>query len=278
MFEYSILKYHHSLALGEQINLGLLVSSDKEGIIEFLYPKHLKRLSALYSDIKVSFIRHYLSDFEKRARELTNNRSFHVFKDFNLEHIIKEYFLTPDSNALRFSEVKKVREIDYKRLKNYYFNTFLGEYEEKRTEKRKDEKYVIKRVKDYIHTYNPEVEKKLQRNIEVTNNEWGVREKFELGWKNGTLNLLTPLGFDLNDQDSIVKKATDWFGTLSFLNDVAKRENYSFDILSTRPTKKEFFSSYDYALKILDQLETPKNIYPEDDFDRYLDKMISDIV
>lgn len=277
MFQYSILKYYHSLALGEQINLGLLISSDQSEKIEFLYPRHLKRLSSVYSNISVNFLKHYLRDFEKRANELTRNEYNHVFKEFDLEDLIRQYFLVPDSNSLRFSKVRKAKQADYEKLKNYYYNAFLGEYEIKEETEKKDEKYVIKRVKDFIHKYNPDVEEKLKKDIDVSNKEWGVNVKFDLAWKNGSLNLLTPLGFDLYDPNSIIEKATRWYGTLSFLRDTAKQENYSFDILLTKPRKREFFSSYDNALKILNELNAPKNIYQEDEIEKYLNNLVSTI-
>jgi hypothetical protein len=244
--------------------------------LEFLYPKSLQRLSGFYPNLSTNFIKHYLQDFEKKASDLNTHYLNQFYKNQQLNDIIYEHFLVPDSNSLNFSEVKRVKETDYEKLKDYYYKIYLGNYQESMSYK-KDEQHIIHQIKNYIGEKNPQIKNKLDKDIKISNQNWGVELNIELAWKNGTYNLVTPIGFDLHDQKSIIEKATRWFGTLNFLNEADEINNYKFDILSSRPTRRELYKPYEKALQIIGDVSTPKRIYEEDSYESYVDELISTI-
>jgi hypothetical protein len=51
--------------------------------------------------------------------------------------------------------------------------------------------------------------------------------------------------------------------------------NFKFDILSTKPTKRDLYKSYDQALRIIYDANTPKKIYEENSIEDYLDELIT---
>lgn len=96
-----------------------------------------------------------------------------------------------------------------------------------------------------------------------------ISEKFKLGWKNGTTNLIAPIGLDLIEPDSIKQKALTWFGKLSFLNSYAKSHNTEFHLLISKPTGRNLINSFNKAVKVIQEADAPIKIYTDTQIDEY---------
>jgi len=156
-FQYSLLRYRHSYLLGEEFNVGILFCFPEESRVEFLYPHYLQRISRLYEDFSTKTLRNYLKAFNKQAEKLSGKfaESSDLFTDTGLKNLIEEYFLTEDSTALYFAEIKKgTYGESIQQILDYYYDQYLSVYDKARPRKHKDEQYILNKVEKGLKTTN----------------------------------------------------------------------------------------------------------------------------
>jgi Protein of unknown function (DUF3037) len=276
IFLYSVLQYHHSQVLGEVLNVGVLLIFPTQKRLTFLYPDHLFRLKTTYPHAPEKVIRTYFKGISKRIKQL--NQQPEIFANFvnanYAVHFIATELLPEDSSALQFGKVSTalLYTEDLEKIKKQYYNTYLSLYEPFQDIEKKDDAFLLKKYKDGLFRRSESVqrlfdEKRIQNDFVINVAEEEVF-KFDLAWQNGSTNLVTPLSFDLQRKESIIRKATFQFGKFTLLEDIALKNNYQFDVLVGKPRKSELFKYYDKALDIL---QRPKRvvIIEEEEIDRY---------
>lgn len=277
-FQYSVLKYRHSYIAGEVFNIGIIFLFNN-GKIEFRHPHKLSRLAALFQKSPISFLKNTLTSFKSKSRSVSrNNIKTELFKS-DLGNIISDYFLIESAGALFFDEVKTgVFLNNENQIIDHYYSLYLGHYEDE-VVPRKNEKYIIDRVKHIIKDqFSPEVESKLKVNRTLHDPNGNFDETFEYGWQNGKLNLITPIGFDLASEQTFEAKALKWYGILNFLKQPALEEKINFDILLTEPTDISLKSSYFKARDIIERSEAPLKFVEEHDFKKYLKHAVEVVI
>lgn len=275
-FHYSILRYRHSYLLQEEVNVGILFIFDSDQQVEFLYPKSLQRISSLYHDFSVNLIKRYFRTFERAAKKFQKELSKESETLFNsdLKNYINDYFLPDDASALYFTELKTGNYNRTQETLNYYFDQLLSEYEPPKKKKdQKDERYILRKVSHILDKLPEERKNIIHRGVELKTDL--LSEKFDYAWKNGTTNLITPVGFDLQHPESIKNKACEWQGKLNSLAEEAQKKNYKFDIIVTRPSGKELFKAYDQGLKLIERGSDHQEIFEEHDIEAYAQGILS---
>lgn len=91
------------------------------------------------------------------------------------------------------------------------------------------------------------------------------------------MSIITPISFDLQRKESIIRKATFQFGKFTLLEDIAFKNNYQFDLLIAKPRKPELFKYYDKAVGML---QRPKRvaIIQEEEIDKYAAKTLQTLL
>lgn len=272
-FQYSLLRYRHSYLLSEELNVGILFFFPLERRLEFLYPNHLQRISGLYPDFSTHTLRKYLKAFEKQAGKLNRKHtdSSSLFETSDLEELIEDYFLPKDATALLFTDVKKGTYGNAGQILDFYREQYLSVYEKVRAREHKDEQYILRKVDKGLKKRKLQANRAIRRNIKIKTNLF--TEQFKYGWKNGTTNLITPIGLDLQKKQSIKEKAYGWHGKLDAFRETAQKENLRFDLILSRPDDKNLFKTYDNVLTLLEENKAPKKIIEVDEVDRYIDKI-----
>jgi Protein of unknown function (DUF3037) len=103
IFKYTLLKYRPSSVLDEQVNIGILFIFSDDNKVFFSYPKRLARLSALFPEVDLNDVKHYLSAIQLKANELSNkDLSTKTTKD----NFIENEFFVADANSFFFSDFK----------------------------------------------------------------------------------------------------------------------------------------------------------------------------
>ncbi|MBF8962951.1 DUF3037 domain-containing protein [Pontibacter sp. FD36] len=273
-FQYTVLKYRHSFIAGEVLNIGILFLL-ADGRIEFHYPSKLSRISSLYPKFPTSFVKNTLSSFKSTASKLSKKPNANIIYQESFESLLNNNFLTISSGSLFFDEVKQGVSIsDNKSLVEHYYNLYLGNYEEE-THLIKNEKYILDKVKTIIKDrFSPVIESKLRVNKVINDPNGNFTESFDYGWLNGKLNLITPIGFDLAQEQTFENKAFRWNAILNFLKEPAEKENIKFDILLTKPTDKHLERSYFKARDIIERSNAPLKFVEENEFNSYLKKAV----
>lgn len=272
-FQYSLLRYRHSYLLSEELNVGILFFFPQESRVEFLCPKYLQRISGLYPDFSIHTLRNYLKAFEKQAKKLTQTftDSSNLFETADLEELIEEYFLTKDSTALLFTNVKNGTYENTDQTLTFYYEQYLSVYKNIKAREHKDEQYILRKVDKGFKKRKLENNRAIKKNIEIKTDLF--TEQFKYGWKNGTTNLITPIGLDLQKKQSIKEKAYGWHGKLDAFRDTAKKGKFRFDLILSRPDDKNLFNTYDNVLTLLEENKAPKEIIEVDELDGYIEKI-----
>jgi hypothetical protein len=272
---YSVLQYKHSEFTGEALNVGVLLFWPKTKSIYFNYSKNLSRIKNLYSNFSEKIILEYLKIIENKCQKHNKSELLFYGNDlyFEFDNYINDNIFIKNSNSLQFS--KPTKSINYFNDPEIVLNNLLENHfiklDQKKEIKIHIETKLIKKYSENLIELGIEnienIENKFQKNKTITN-ETGNEFKFDFAWQNGSLNLVKPLNFDLNEQKYIAEKAYKNFGLFTDLENEAIENNYRYDLLLSKPQKKEFFKEYDHAIKLLEKLTTVK-LVPEDDLSNY---------
>jgi hypothetical protein len=278
-FSYSVLKYRHSILLNEILNVGLLFYFPEDKRILFSFPTKLNRISHLYQNINIATIKTVQAIFTSHCSRLNREWDFtanSLFKDVieverPFKKLINEIFLVEDASSLYFEDIKTGINVGLKETISYYEKEYFSCYEDILINpNKKDEKYIEHKLKSTLRqtlkdnqfsVYDISIDKNIKTGL--------VSERFKYGWKNGGDKLISLIGFDLVEAESIQKKAYEWYGKLSFLKDYAKENNTEFHLLTSKPTSKKLFKSYDSALNVINAAEAPSKIYEDSEIEKY---------
>lgn len=264
------------MALGEALNVGVLFYFPNSNNL-FFYSDTPTRVKSVYKKFDSSAFKEIVRGIELKVKDQN-----HLFRNSELESFktkIHALVLNEDSTALQFT-VPKTAVHAFKsdeEAKNSYIKILFPNSVEHEGEPRKhSETYLIKKYTDLIFGREQSIKDKITRNKKIETDD--VSLKFEIAWKNGSLNLVKPISFDLQDEISIQNKSTQYFGYLTLLTDYAKKEHCRFDLLIARPQTKSLFKAYDKALEILKEAKAPKKIVTEDTLKAYSEETIRELL
>jgi hypothetical protein len=277
LFTYQILKYKSSIVAGEAVNVAVLFYFSEFNHFE-LVKGDLKRPKSIFPDFDSKLINHYLDIIQGRIQDKNINFS-KVPDEKSIQKYVHENILAIDAAGLVFDAPVKVTEgLDsiantvstYSQLLLPGINTI------KSTQISHNEKYLLSRYLNNITLGYDGIEEKLTKNKKIETET--VSLSFDLAWKNGTLNHVKPLSFDLNKSKDIQNKASLYLGYLTQLADYAKAHQFRFDFLVSTPQNKDFIDDYWNALDILDyDKSAPKRIITEDQLDEYSKETVNEL-
>jgi hypothetical protein len=275
-FTYSILQYHHSLILGESINVGILFWFPSNEEIYFI-SGNINRIKSLYSDFDQS-VYNYLAKSITNKIKSDKNSSFSLDSSSDFKKFIKTSILPEDATVLQFQDPVNIIldkiNIDIQKTIEEFSNLLLpGLINVKTGLIRHNEHFLIKQFTDILteHPYYRNIEKKLLKNQVITTNvnNTDIQIKFDFAWQNGSINIIKPLSFDLTEEKNILDKSLLNYGYLNLLSDYAKENNYRFDFIISKPQEKSLFKTYENALGLLENSDAPKRIILEEELVNY---------
>ncbi|WP_421829401.1 DUF3037 domain-containing protein [Larkinella sp.] len=276
IFHYSILQYHHSQALGEVLNIGVLLWFPEQHQVIFRYPSRLSRISKLYPSFPEKTIRSYFRGITAKTQQLNKQPDIFIKYEQRPRLFLDHEILIRDSSALQFSDVKTavLYTDDLAAISDQFYRLYLSFYDQQEEYRiPHDESYLVKEFQKRLRqrlngvSLREAFEHPLTIKPEGTNFSY----KFPFAWQNGTYNLVKPVSFDLKLEESIHEKATFNFGQFSFLQPYANEHNARFDLLVARPKDKNLYSAYDDALQQIESVPKVK-IVEEDELDSYSEK------
>ena len=193
------------------------------------------------------------------------------------EAFIHSEFLPEDASALQFSKAytSLLYSNNLDKIITNLFNTYFPNPSTPSTSHKHDDDYVIRKIHSLVKEKSSHFAKYFKRNVEVKSPETSL--VFDIAWKNGSTNLIKPVSFDLSNSTNIHRKADRIFGTLFFLENEAKKQNYRFNLLVAKPQDTSLFKSYDKALNKLEQITAPKEIIEENRYVEYIDDVLDQL-
>lgn len=273
---YSILQYKHSQALGEVLNIGVLVYVPSVKKLYFIHPEKLIRLRFAYPHLtSEKTIKAYLKSFTDKIHNL--NKQSDIFIDFGLEKSLNYFaeteLIPQDASSLQFTESR--RGIEYtdniELLIKQLYNSYLLAFESPIGHTSQiNEEALISKYKSLLKTLDTENNGELIKNSKrffydyVLDVDSQKHFKFDVAWQNGTLNLVKPISFDVIKPETIINKAYRYFGQFTDLEGYAKSKNYRFDLIIAKPQDKSLYKSYDTALELLHKPDNVKIVLDKD--------------
>ncbi|TCZ72799.1 DUF3037 domain-containing protein [Flaviaesturariibacter aridisoli] len=263
IYTYSLLQYRHSQALGEVLNVGLLVYFPVSNKLHFLHPDRLARLRLAYLDVPEKTIRAYFQKFNAVIERYNKSVDLFEIKADNLDAFIKTQLLPEDASSLQFGAYRTglfysgSPEKILTQLYNLYFIFFSDKVQSKQ---RLDDQYLLRQYKQLLKNIESELgvseTDKLKFDVVIPAND-SFKFRFDVGWHKDDFHLVKPLSFDLNSRESVQAKALQYFGQFTGLEHIADRNNYQFDLLIAPPSDKALFKIFDASIKLL---EEPKHV------------------
>jgi len=266
--KYSVLQYKHSQLLNEAVNVALLVYFPADERIEFVLG-NVNRIKALYPEFSPSFFQKFIKIIQSRV-ELLQAKTANEISSF--DDFIHRNILASDATVLQFSKTSSaaIANLSFENIVEDYANLFLPDRNaDKGLPIRHNEQYLVNKLKKSFFA-NKDVQRKVRTENSFEYN--GLNFKFDLGWQNGSFNLIKTLSFDLLDESSIQNKAVTQFGNLTLLKNKAEDENLRFDLIVSKPQAPRLYKAYDKALDVLEQIKVPKKVIEEKQISVYTEE------
>ena len=272
---YSILQYKHSPVLRESINVGVLFYfPDEEQKLHF-HLTDATRIKPIYKDFDAKYFNCILHIIKKNIETFTGDLYAEKLLNDNLKDFIHSYLLKNDDTALQFSDLHSVLNIysNAEKAVEEYTRLLLPLNVKKDVQNIKhDEKFIVKKFHTRLLSRNAVVAERVQRDVEVKTDVIDIR--FDVAWQNGSLNLVKPLSFDLQDSLAIQRKTAEYCSYLNWLNDYTKKNNCRVDLLLAEPQDRKLVNVYNKSVKLLQEVDSNKKIVPFEEIDEYTDKAV----
>lgn len=270
---YSILQYKHSPVLGEAINVGVLFYfPDEEKKLHF-HLTDATRIKPIYKDFDSKYFNCILNIIKKNIEKYSGDIYAEKLLNDNLKYFIHSYLLKNDDTALQFSDLHSVLNIysNIEKTIEEYTKLLLPLTLKKEVLTIKyNETFIIRKFKTRLFDHNEELADKVTKNYVVKTDE--LNFKFDIAWQNGSLNLVHPLSFDLQDTQSIQRKTAEYCSYLSWLNKYTKENNCRIDLLLAEPQESSLQNTYNKSIKLLQAVDSNKQVVPFEEIDEYTDK------
>ena len=281
---YSVLQYKHSIVAGEALNVGILFLFPKKSEIKFVVG-NLQRIKILYPEFETNLpvkinknINRKIAKIHSEVNSLFSDRVIYsVNTEDSLKDYIKKYIFLEDSTSLQFSEpftaVDVFNNID--KTIQEYSKVLLPEIEEKKLLNKHNEKYIIQQFAEQLIKKNIVIDHRFIKNKVIKTT--GIDLTFDYAWQNGTTHLIKPISFDLKEERDIQKKSVEFYGYFNLLDEYAKINHITFDLLLWKPQDEKLFKSYQNAIDIINKSKSPKKIFTENNLSEYIDYTVEEL-
>lgn len=273
---YSILQYKHSPVLEEALNVGVLFYfPDETKKIQFFFTEPT-RIKPIYKDFDSKYFHTVLKIVQTNIEKFSDDIYATSLLNSSLKEFITLYLLKEDDTSLQFTNIHSAINVFSSTDKaiEAYIHLLLPLSEKKDSEVLKhDEKFIIKKVKTRILSRRPELEAKLLKDVQIDTEIGSL--KFDFAWQNGSLNLVKPISFDLHEIHTFQSKTAEYCSYLNWLNSYTKQNNCRVDILLAEPQDRSFKDIYYKSVKLLESIDSNKQLVPFDEIDNYADSAAS---
>jgi len=263
-YSYCLLQYHHSQLLGEVLNIGLLVYFPEYKRLDFIFPDKLIRLKFAYPNVPEKTIKAYFKFFTRRVIEL--NLHPEIFSDYelsnSLEQFVNKELIASDSSALQFGNYRTavLYTANLEHIKNQLYNTYFSVFQiQDDGYKRIDESHLLIQykslIKEYIHQDKTIAGSNRFHYDFTVETSKDSKLTFDIAWQDNKrqLHLVKPISFDLTRTDAIDRKAYQYYGQFTKLQQEAMDKDYQFDVIVAKPHHKSSFAAYEKAVKLLQE-------------------------
>lgn len=256
IFHYSILQYRHDLLTKEFLNVGLVAYNESTRQFHCRITKQLTRISATFPGVDLRFLQKYFTQLQKKFEQIENDITFDSVSlipkyPSNLSSIIKSV-LPHDDSSVYFSEVYKSSFSEFSETFNTLFKRFILPYNKEIIKESRDDHEVWETFRKPLSEVG--ILSKLQSyTIDVKFDQI----QLDYGWKNGKVNAIQPISFDMVNPTNMRRKAKEWIGNITLLDKTNQISNLYLVIGNPSKPTPELTDAYEDTKGML--LNRPEN-------------------
>ena len=278
-YHFAILRYVHDVSTEEFVNIGVAMWIPGRSKLLFRVNERCGRLFSFFKNVDKPSYRRMVRNL-KRAADLKwgsdNVSPAYLFKNtanhpFEIFHAI----VREDASCFQWSRLMSGITHDVERRFEELFEEFVTFHESSV-------------VQFYCDAYHPRSEPQIWKHVchvlEVHHLdrrvEYGVKIEapnydhlFQMGWNNGTRQVLEPISFALKKPAGIVDKANTWSGRLFNLS---KSNDFGLTAVIA-PPGVDNMDAFNDGLAILKDARSIRKIITEDEVDDYMSEIKKDL-
>jgi hypothetical protein len=279
-YQYSILRYTHDLALGEFVNVGILLMLPENGNVYYRVSENYGRISSFFKDFDGARYREMVAGMQTTLNRLSaSNDSLFSRDQDDLNELIAEISHSPQSCFSWSSPRGGISGNPRLRL-GELFEEMVEYHQGSKVRSRMDEKRLRRIIMEALIASNLAQEVDTDYTVSTPD----ISHSFTAAWKNGKIQVLEPVSFDFKRATDVERKATQWRGLIDTL---AQREDFGFSALVAPPSfeegidageaREDLGEAFQKAINILEGLSMVRKIMLQDEIEDFTDSIQKDI-
>jgi len=271
-YTYSLIKYLHDPAVGEMLNIGVLLCAPACGFVQAKFNRHYERLSSTFANFDGEQYRNIIAQLEREIRKFDfKDKSETLFviseRAESVDDVIKR--ICPDRGlSIQFGPMLAGLTDDPEaELFHIFDQSVVSQYPQKEKKGRADD--------DVWQVYRRplrerKVEKYLEPKVFVSDS---YEFKFEHTFKNENWHVLKPVTMDYAQSQYIQERATRVFGEAAALE--GNEEIGTYYILLGAPQLGSHKAAFEKAKNLLGKIPIKKEIIEEDAAEDFANELAS---
>jgi hypothetical protein len=271
-YTYCLVKYVHNPAVGEMLNIGVLVCAPAVSFIEAKFNYHYERLSHTFVDFDGEHYREIIRDIESSLSKIKDFNSSSTLFIINERVETVEQLTTqimPDRGlSIQFGPMLAGLTANIEQeLEHIFQQSVISQYPHKEKKSRDDEE-VWALYRKSLH--QKRIDKYLQPKRFVSDS---YDYKFEHAFKNERWHVLKPVTMDYAQAQTIQDRATKLLGETSALE--GNQDLGKFYILLGQPKLDSHKNAYIKAKNLLHKIPIEKEIIEENEAEDFAKELAS---
>jgi hypothetical protein len=264
-YQFAILRYQHSAAAGEQVNIGVALWSPAEVRLYFFVNERFGRLKKFFGDaFDGATYRQLVRDLEQRAAgvseklERLKEGDLFASSPSGLAELLVQ--IAPYNAAcFQWSELMGGVAVEPAERFPVLLDEFIFRFESRPSRSRRTDSQIWLEMRGSLR--HAGLIERIELDVPVSGKHDSY--KFRAGWKNGVQHVIEGISFDHADDEMVLDKAHRWWGLLADLHD---QSQFQLTGVVAPPTEPRTRPAYEKALRILRDAPSVREIVEENSF------------
>ncbi len=271
-YTYSVVRYVHDPAAGEQLNVGVILCAPSEHFFEAKFEYRFERLSEAFADFNGEHYRRVLKQIAAAIADLRERTQGGLFPlrepPADVTRLVS--LLMPDGDlSIQFSlMLAGVTDNPEAELEDIFERMILSQYPRQRIDKRTDEEV-------WTSVYQrPLIQHRVKKYLQPKQFESSDYElRFDHAFKNNHWHVLHPTSMDYARPEGIQAKATRVLGKGTALS--GNPELGTLYLLMGKPQERKYMTQYIKAKNLLHKMPIKHVIVEEDEAEDFAQELES---
>ncbi len=285
-YEFCIVRYVHSVATQEFVNVGVILWVPTEQRLFFRVSERYARLSSFFSGFDGpsyrQTVRALARSVQQMAEEINGQGHGRLIDgpqnaegrppdgENDIFAMLLKTILPTDASIFQLSPIRGGLADEPARRLDQLAEEFVERFEMLGPRERKDEAEIVTKIETTLRFRG--LLPRLETGVEMTGPEYSYRFKF--GWMNGARQVMEPISFDYIHASDVIEKANNWSGKL--LN-LSNGQQFSMTGVVSAPSRRDLVPAFERAVRILQAAPNVRRVVQEDQFDEFANDIERDL-